>query len=364
MEDIQNHLALSMVTGIGPVQNKLLLQYFGTAENVFKAKRKEISAVEGIGDTRAKAIKTFNDFTSIEAEIKFCEKHHIQILIPSAKNYPQRLLNCYDPPSILFYRGTANLNHSKIVSIIGTRNNTPYGKTITEEIVAGLQDQGVLIISGLAYGIDALAHKAAIKNNLSTIGVLAHGLDTIYPATHKSLAKEMLEKGGLLTEFIKGTLPSKHNFPKRNRIVAGMSDAVLVIETATKGGSMITAELAYSYNRDIFAMPGRINDPKSAGCLKLIEQNKALLFSSTPAFIEAMGWKQKNTTTQKQRSLFVELTKEEETIVSLLQQQAIMGIDEIYLKSGLTSSNTAAAILSLELQGLLISLPGKQYSLN
>jgi DNA processing protein len=363
MEDIQNHLALSMVAGIGPVQNKLLLQYFGTAENVFKAKRKEISSVEGIGDAKAKAIKTFNDFNSIEAEIKFCEKHHIQILIPSAKNYPQRLLNCYDPPPILFYRGFADLNKQKTVSIIGTRNNTPYGKSVTEELIEGLLEQEVLIISGLAYGIDAHAHKAAIKNNLPTIGVLAHGLDTIYPASHKSLAKEMLEKGGLLTEFIKGTLPSKHNFPKRNRIVAGMSDAIIVIETATKGGSMITAEIAYSYNRDIFAIPGRINDPKSAGCLKLIEQNKAMLFTSTNSFIETMGWKQKKVDLQQQRSLFVELTKDEETIVSILQQHAVLGIDEIYLKSGLSSSNTAAAILSLELQGLLIALPGKQYCL-
>ena len=363
MEDIQNHLALCMVPGIGSVQNRLLLQHFTTAANVFKAKRKEISAVEGIGDVRAKAIKAFTDYKIVEDEIKFCAKHHIQILIPSSTIYPQRLLNCYDPPPVLFYRGTADLNQQKTVSIIGTRNNTAYGKTVTEELIASLQEQNVLVLSGLAYGIDAIAHKAALKNNIPTVGVLAHGLDTIYPASHTSLAKEMLANGGLLTEFWKGNLPAKHNFPKRNRIVAGMSDAIIVIETAAKGGSMITAEIAYGYNRDIFALPGRINDAKSAGCLKLIEQNKAILYTSATQFIEAMGWKPKAANTVKQRSLFIELSNEENIIISLLEKQASMGIDEIYIKSGLSSSRTAAAILNLELQGLLHVLPGKLYSL-
>jgi len=283
-------ISLPKISGIGAVQCKLLIEHFKDASQIFKAKKKELAAVEGIGEIKAKLIKDFNDFDSSEDEIKFLDKHHIKPLFLTDPDYPQRLLHCYDPPTLLYYRGNAALNNPKVVSIIGTRINSDYGKQMTESLVEGLAEQNVLIVSGLAFGIDAIAHKASLANKLQTVGVLAHGLDTIYPNQHKPLAKEMLLNGGLLTEFTKGTKADKHNFPKRNRIVAGMADATIVIETAAKGGSMITAELAYNYNRDLFAVPGKITDSKSAGCLKLIQQNKAILPSDASQLMQVMGW--------------------------------------------------------------------------
>lgn len=361
--DLLYNIALTQVEGIGSVQAKLLIEHFGTAENIFKAKAKQLSAVEGIGEIRAKALKDYTDFAEAEKEIKFAEKHHIQCLFLTDENYPQRLLNCYDAPTLLYYRGNANLNHTKIISIIGTRNNTDYGKQITEKLVEELQAYNVIIVSGLAFGIDAIAHKAAVHNNTTTVAVLAHGLDSIYPAQHKSLAKDILLNGGLLTEFPQNTKPDRFNFPQRNRIVAGMADATIVIETAAKGGSMITAELAYNYNRDLFAIPGKITDAKSSGCLKLIQQNKAVLLTNTEQLVEEMGWQQKKKATKKQRELFIELSPEEKLIVDILKEKETVHIDELYLKTGLSSSSVAGAMLSLELQNIVASLPGKVYKL-
>lgn len=361
--DLLHNIALTQVEGIGSVQAKLLIEHFGNAENIFKAKAKELSNVEGIGEIRAKAIKDYSNFAEAEKEIKFAEKHHIQCLFLTEENYPQRLLNCYDAPTLLYYRGNANLNHTKIISIIGTRNNTDYGKQITEKLVEELQPYNVIIVSGLAFGIDAIAHKAAVHNNTTTVAVLAHGLDSIYPAQHKSLAKDILLNGGLLTEFPQNTKPDRFNFPQRNRIVAGMADATIVIETAAKGGSMITAELAYNYNRDLFAIPGKITDAKSSGCLKLIQQNKAVLLTNTEQLVEEMGWQQKKKATKKQRELFIELSPDEKLIVDILKEKETVHIDELYLKTGLSSSSVAGAILSLELQNIIASLPGKVYKL-
>lgn len=346
------------------MQAKLLLEHFKTAEAIFKAKKKDLSLIEGIGEIRASQIKTFDNFSEAEDEIKFIEKHHIQPLFITEDNYPNKLLHCYDAPTMLYYRGTADLNNKKTISIIGTRTNTDYGKQITEQIVEELKEQNVTIVSGLAFGIDAIAHKAAVKNNLSTVGVLAHGLDSIYPAQHKTLAKEMLLNGGLLTEFKKNTNADKHNFPRRNRIVAGIADATIVIETASKGGSMITAELAFNYNRDLFAVPGKITDSKSAGCLKLIQQNKAALFTTTQQMLEELGWQQKIKSTKQQRELFIELSADEKNIVDILKQKDLVSIDEIYTKSAMSSSTVAAVILNLELQNIVNSLPGKMYKLN
>ncbi len=362
-KDLLHQIALTLISGIGPVQAKQLLEHFGNAESIFKAKKKDLSAVEGIGEIKAKQIKDFNQFKEAEEEIKFTEKHHIQCLFLNNENYPKRLLHCYDAPTLLYYRGNANLNNSKIISIIGTRTNTDYGKQVTEDIIAELQPYNALIISGLAYGIDAVAHKAAVKNNIATVGVLAHGLDTIYPAQHKSLAKDMLLNGGLLTEFRKNVKADRYNFPQRNRVVAGMADAIIVIETAAKGGSMITAELAYNYNKDLFAIPGKIYDGKSSGCLKLIQQNKAVLLSNTAQLIEEMGWQEKKKQPKKQRELFIELSTEEKIVVDLLKQKETISIDELFLQSGLSSSSVAGAILSLELQNVVLSLPGKMYRL-
>jgi len=362
--DLIYQIALTEIPNIGSVQAKLLIDHFKTAESIFKAKKKDLSCIDGIGEIRANHIKAFNNFKEAEEEIEFIQKHHIKPLFIGEDSYPKKLLHCYDAPTLLYYRGTADLNSEKIISIIGTRNNTDYGKQVTEKLVEDLSQHQVTIISGLAFGIDAIAHKAAVKNNMSTVGVLAHGLDSIYPVQHKSLAKEMLLMGGLLTEFKKNTKADKHNFPRRNRIVAGISDATIVIETATKGGSMITAELAYNYNRDLFAIPGKITDSKSLGCLKLIQQNKAVLLTDAEQLLEEMGWRNRQTSVKKQRELFIELTDEEQIVLDIIKQKNSVHIDEIYTKSLLSSSSVASAILNLEIQNVINCLPGKMYSIN
>ncbi len=357
-------LALTLVPHIGDVQARLLLQHFGDASSIFKAKQVDLEKIEGIGTVRAKSIKGFNDFHLAELELKFIEKYKIKPLFLTDNEYPQRLLNCYDSPTLLFYKGSADLNASKVVGIVGTRNYTDYGRQFTEDLVKDLSDQQILIVSGLALGIDAFAHKAALKNGLPTVGVVGHGLDKIYPSVNTHLAKDMVkQEGGLLSEFFSGTKPDKHNFPLRNRIVAGLCDATVVVETNTKGGSMITAKLADAYNRDVFAVPGRPTDSKSSGCNYLIKNNKAILLTDAGELLEVMGWKEKKQKPKKQKELFIELSADEKQIVQLLQQKEQVHIDEINLSSGLSSSATAAAILNLELQGVLASMPGKMYKL-
>ena len=364
-DELLSQLALPLVPNIGCVQAKTLIAHLGSASAVFKAKKSLLEKIEGIGEIRAKSISGFQDFYKAEEELLFIKKYKIELLFLTDKNYPQRLLNCYDPPTMLFYKGNADLNASKIIAIVGTRNNSDYGKQATEKLVKELATENILIISGVAFGIDAIAHKAALKNNLKTIGVLAHGLDTIYPSEHASLAKNMVNNGGLLTEFASSTKPDKHNFPIRNRIVAGMSDAIIVVETGTKGGSIITAELANGYNKDVFAFPGKNTDMKSAGCNQLIKNNKAILLTDSRQLIEAMGWEEKQKPkTRKQKELFIELSTDEKVIVDLLKEKDAIHIDELNHKSNLSSSAVAAAILNLELQNIVCSLPGKMYSFN
>lgn len=356
-------IALTQVQGIGSVQAKILLEHFENASAVFKATKKQLSLIEGIGEIKATAIKKFDTFKDAEEEIKFIEKHHIEPLFITNKNYPQNLLHCYDAPTLLYYRGCANLNPTKSISIIGTRTNSDYGKQITEKLIEELANEHITIFSGLAFGIDAIAHKASLKNNLPTVGVLALGLDSIYPQQHKLLAKEMLLNGGLLTEFTKGTKADKHNFPKRNRIVAGISNATIVIETALKGGSMITAELAYNYNKDVFAIPAKITDAKSEGCLKLIYQNKAVLLTNAQQLLECMGWQSKQAVIKKPKQLFLDISADERKVYDIIAAKNETGIDEIYANAGLHSSTVAACLLSLELNDIVISLPGKMYKI-
>ena len=362
--DLLYQIALSLIPNIGDVHAKALINIYGDAQSVFKATKKELENLDGIGSVRASSIKSFNNFQSSEAEILFLEKYKISPVFITDKKYPQRLLNCYDSPALLYYRGIADLNCSKIIAVVGTRNHTEYGKTICEKFIEELAVENILVVSGLAFGIDTIAHKAAIKNNLSTVAVLAHGLDRIYPSQNKQLAKHMIEQGGLLTEFISNTNPDKQNFPKRNRIVAGISDAVIVMETGIKGGSLITAELGNSYNKDVFAIPGRVNDSKSEGCNYLIKNNKASLINSADDFLEMMNWKPaEKKAIKKQRELFIELTDDEKIVVAILQNQESIQIDELYFKSGLSSSATAAALLMLEMQGIVASMPGKIYKM-
>ncbi|TMI66077.1 MAG: DNA-protecting protein DprA [Bacteroidetes bacterium] len=366
--DLLYQLALTDIPNIGCVHAKILTAEFGSAEAIFKAKQSRLEKIEGIGAVRAKSIKGFHDFSKAEEEIKFIEKYKITPLFLTDKNYPQRLLNCYDSPTLLFYKGDADLNTAKIIAIIGTRTHTDYAKQQTDKLIKELKEQNVLVVSGMAYGVDAIAHKAAIKNELPTVGVLAHGLDQIYPSEHSNLAKDMLKKnGGLLTEFNSNTKPDKHNFPTRNRIVAGISDATIVIETGIRGGSMITAELANGYNKDVFAFPGKVTDNKSAGCNYLIKTNKAMLLTDAQELIEIMGWEEKSKSEKekrRQRELFIELTTDEKIVVDILKEIESLHIDELNLRSGLSSSAMAAATLNLELQGVLLSLPGKVYKLS
>jgi DNA processing protein len=361
-DELLYQLALTLVPNIGDVQSKILVQHFGDAGSIFKAKTSLLEKIEGIGTIRANSIKKFDDFHIAEKELEFIEKYKIKTFFLTCKDYPQRLLNCYDSPTLLFYKGTADLNASKIVSIVGTRSYTEYGKQFTEKLVKDLSEQNITIISGLAFGIDAFAHKAALKNNLPTIGVVGHGLD---PSDHAGLAKDMIKNnGGILSEFFSGTKPDKHNFPLRNRVVAGLSDATVLVETNIKGGSMITGNLANAYNRDVFAVPGRTTDTKSSGCNHLIKNNKAILLTDADELLDVMGWKEKTKTkTKKQKELFIELSPDEKHIIQLLQEKETVSIDEINLSSGLSSSSVAAALLNLELQNVVCSLPGKMYKL-
>ena len=362
--ELLHQVALTLVSHIGDVHAKTLVNHYGSAEAVFKARRKELEQIEGIGAVRARSIREFNDFSRAEEEIRFMEKYRITSLFLTDVGYPKRLLNCYDSPVMLYYRGNADLNASRILSIVGTRNYSDYGKTVTEKLMEDLQEENILIVSGLAFGIDTIAHRAALKCRMLTVGVLAHGLDRIYPATNNNLARQMTEQGGLLTEFRSDTLPDKPNFPRRNRIVAGICDALIVIESGKKGGSLITAELGNSYNKDVFAIPGKVNEPKSEGCNYLIRNNKAALITGAADILDNMGWSEKKKpTVKKQRELFIELSPDEKIVVDIMQQQESILIDELYLKSGLSSSAVATALLMLEMQGLVISMPGKMYKL-
>jgi DNA processing protein len=362
--DLLYQLALTQVPNIGHVHARILAQHFGTAAAIFKAPSWQLEKIEGIGSVRAHSIRSFKGLKEAEKELAFIEKHSIKTLFLTDADYPQRLLHCYDPPTLLFYRGSASLNASHIVSVIGTRNNTEYGKQVTEKLIKELAAWQVLVVSGLAFGVDALAHKNALKQGLNTVGVLAHGLDLLYPPEHIALARDMLKQGGLLTEFRSGTRPDKHHFPTRNRIVAGMSDAVVVVETGAKGGSMITAELANGYNKDVFAFPGRTIDAKSAGCNQLIKNNKAVLLSEARDLAGLMGWEEKAAAKKKkQKEIFIELSDPEKRIVDMLKEKDGLHIDEIHQGLALSNSAVAASLLNLELQQVVESLPGKVYRL-
>ncbi len=363
--ELLHQIALTLVPNIGDVRAKALIHNFGDASSVFHAPKKAFEAIEGLGSKAIDSILQFKDFSRAEEEIGFIEKYKITPLFLTDKNYPQRLLNCYDSPPLLYFKGNTDLNCSKIVAIVGTRNHNDYGKKICEKLVEELVSEEVLVVSGLAFGIDSIAHKCAVKNNIKTVGVLAHGLDRVYPAQNTSLAKQMISCGGLLTEFKSNTIPDKQNFPGRNRIVAGISDAIIVIESGIKGGSLITAELANGYNKDVFAFPGRADDTKSEGCNYLIKNNKAALITSANDLLENMGWKKsKKPSPKKQRELFIELTSEEKVMVDILQSGEPIHIDELYFKSKLSSSAVAQALLMLEMQGIVSSLPGKVYKMN
>lgn len=357
-------IALTQIPQIGDVLAKKLADHFGNASNIFNARQRELERIPEIGAVRAAAIKQFRNFDRVEAEIRFIEKYNIQPVFYLDPAYPQKLRDCYDSPLLLYFKGNAPLNTSRVLSIVGTRTPGSYGREICEQIVAGLAPHDVTIVSGMAYGIDIIAHKAALQHGIPTIGVLAHGLDRIYPAVHKSTAAAMLENGGLLTDFTSGTAPDKQNFPKRNRIVAGISDATLVIESGLQGGSLITAAIANSYHRDVLAVPGRVGDPHADGCHHLIKTHRAALVTSASDILDLMGWLPATPAPSvRQRALFVPLEPEEQQVVAVFEENPERHFDDLSRHCSLPGSLLNAVLLKLEMYSLVKSMPGQRYRL-
>lgn len=363
-EQLIYQIGLTLIPGVGDVVGKKLVAWCGGPEAVFMEKRKALVKIPGIGNQTIESILNQKVLQRAEKEIAFIEKHKIQPLFYLDRDYPKRLQHCADSPILLYYKGSVSLNHQKIIGIVGTRNATEYGKHFCDQFVESLLEDDVLVVSGLAYGIDTCAHRSSLRVGIPTIGVLGHGLDRIYPMSNRSLATRMLENGGLLSEFTSETNPDRENFPKRNRIVAGMIDALVVIESAKKGGALITADIANSYSRDVFAIPGRVGDLYSEGCNLLIRTNRAALLETANDLRYIMGWNQKEQIASAQTRLFREFSEEEQIIIDLFKDQKDCGVDDIMLKSGFPSSRLAGLLLGLEFDGILTALPGKRYKLN
>jgi DNA processing protein len=367
--DLFHQIALTLLPGVGAVTLKNLVSYCGSPQAVFSEHKKALVKIPNIGEIVADKIKSgkHEAFNRAEAEVHFILKHSIKHVFYTDKNYPKRLKNCADAPALLFYKGALNFNASKILGIVGTRAASEYGKSITEKFVHDLSVYSdLIVVSGLAYGIDICAHKACLKHKVATVGVIAHGLDKMYPSNHKAVADKMMDNGAVVTEFISGTKPDRENFPMRNRIVAGMCDAIIVIESAKKGGALITAEIANSYNRDVFAVPGNIDKEFSQGCNLLISQNKANLVQSIADVEYFMGWDQQvqqGANTEKQFALFVDLTEDEKKLVDFLRPITKADIDTICFDSGIKSSKIPSLLLTLEFKGLVKALPGKVYEM-
>lgn len=360
-----HQIALSCLPGIGSVLARNLISYCGSPEEVFATREERLAKVPGIGPKTIELIRNHSAFGQAEKEVAFIEKYKIRPLFVTDSAYPKRLKNCFDAPVMLYYKGSADLDTGKVISVVGTRKNTEYGRDICRELLAGLKDHNPLIISGLAYGIDFLAHKEALKNSISTVGIMAHGLDRIYPATHRALAEKMIDNGGLLTEFMSGTRPDRENFPKRNRIIAGLADVTIVVEAGIKGGALITAELANSYNRDVFAYPGRISDEFSSGCNLLIKTNRANLITKVADLEYILGWTGAavSTSPNKQLGLAIDLSDDEQVIADVLKEKGNVIVDDLSLLTGFAQSKLAVHILGMEMKGILIGLPGKVYKL-
>lgn len=364
MDDLIYKIALTLVPGVGSVNGKSLVAYCGGVRAVFMEKKRALLKIPGIGEQAVNSLVNHNVFARAEEELVFIQKNKISSFFYLDKDYPARLKHCHDSPLMLYYKGTADLNAPKVVALVGTRKATEYGRDMCRKIIEGLQEHNVLVVSGLAYGIDTWSHKAALDNSLQTVGVLGHGLDRIYPFANRSLAEKMAENGGLLCEYMSNTTPDRENFPMRNRIIAGMSDAIVVVESGITGGALITAEIANSYNRDVFAVPGRIGDPHSEGCNKIIKINKAALIQSAKDITYLLNWDEaKIRKTNIQRQLFVNLTPDEELIVNTLKEKGDLEVDTLLMETSLLPSKAASILLNLEFEGIIRCLPGKVYRL-
>lgn len=360
-QELFSLLALQKVELVGDVAAKKLLQHFENASEIFQAKTSKLASISGIGTTLIKNLKDKSVFEKAEKEINFIKDHRINVHFYQDKSYPEKLKHCYDAPILLFSRGKINLQQSRIISIVGTRNVTSHGADFCKKFISDLAPLNPIIVSGFAYGVDIIAHQAAVENNLQTIGVLAHGLNQIYPKIHKKYCKSIEENGGFITEFWSSSNPDKENFVKRNRIVAGMTEATIVIESAEKGGSLITASLANDYNRDVFAVPGRISDKYSLGCNNLIKSQKANLLTSAADLVYMLNWDIEKPSAGVQKQLFIDLLPDEQKVYDFLLKSGKVEMDEIALNCGFPIFSLSAMLLNMELKGIVRPLPGKLF---
>lgn len=365
-EELINRLALHFLPGIGPVLARNLVSYCGGVEMVFKTSRARLERIPGIGKERAAAIMKNKGKIKAEEEVCYLKKENVRFLFYLDKDYPKRLQHCEDAPVGIFCKGKTDLNPMRSLAIVGTRHMTDHGKEMTMKLIRQLKEYDVTIVSGLAYGIDSVAHREALKNQLPTIGVIANGMKHLYPADHRALAEQMQKNGGLVSEYPSWQKAEVDNFPARNRIVAGLTDGVLVIESAEKGGALITADLANGYNREVMAVPGRITDRYSSGCNQLIRQNKAALITSANDIAELMNWtragEEKAQAPVWQPSLFENRPPDEMEILFRLKTGK-QAIDELSVTTGIHTAKLSSLLLKMEFDGLVRGLPGKIFEL-
>ena len=361
-----HRIALSLLKGIGPVNARNLVAYCGGVDPLFtdNAMRRSLAMVPGIGPVLAASIMDSRVIKTAEKELEYTRKHKLRILFYLDPEYPKRLRHCPDAPVLLYARGNADLDPPRCVSIVGTRKPTEQGKRLCEELVEGLAESGATIVSGLAYGIDIVAHRTALRQGMPTVGCVAHGLDRIYPGEHAATAKEMCEHGALVSELPSGSTFAPGNFPARNRVIAGLSDCTIVVESGPKGGSLITTDIANSYDREVMAYPGRPTDTYSTGCNRLIQQNQAHLVTCAQDVLKLMEWLPDTKKAAVQQALFTELMPEEQTLVDLIKAQGKIDIDTLCFRSKMLPHKAAGILLNLEFNGVVRSLPGKVYALN
>ena len=359
--DLFYTLALQRVEGVGDIMAKKLISHCGSAEGVFKTKSNQLAAIDGVGTTLLKNLKDQSVFDKANKEIAFIQNNNINVAYFQDENYPDKLKHCVDAPLVLFTAGNIDLKSRKIISIVGTRQITSYGMEFCKKLIEDLVPLNPVIVSGFAYGVDIVAHQLAMENNLQTIGVLAHGLNQIYPKTHKKYMAKMEQNGGFMTEFWSSANPDKENFVKRNRIVAGIAEATIVIESADRGGSLITANIANDYNRDVFAVPGRTTDKYSAGCNNLIKTQKANVLTSAADLIYILNWDIKEESKAVQKQLFVSLDNDEQKIYDYLLKTGKELMDIIALECEFPIYRISALLLNMELKGVIRPLPGKLF---
>ncbi len=354
-------LALLKIDGVGDIMGKKLLNTFGNASAIFSAKSSQLAAVDGVGTVLLKNLKNKSVFEKAEKELAFIKNDNINFSFFQDEDYPERLKHCIDGPILIFTAGNIDLKNKKIISIVGTRQITSYGTEFCRKLIEDLAPLDPVIVSGFAYGVDIVAHQAAIDSNLQTIGVLAHGLNQIYPKTHKKYMSKMEENGGFITEFWSDSNPDKEKFVRRNRIVAGMTEATIVIESADRGGSLITANMANEYNRDVFAVPGRVTDKYSQGCNSLIKTQKANLLTNAADLIYMLNWDIQEKSKAIQKQLFVELEPEEQKVYDFLQINGKELLDIIAIQCDFPIFKMSGLLLNMELKGLIRPLPGKLF---